>query len=935
MADYKHTINLPATDFPMKADLARREPELLKWWDEQNIYGKLRAAAKGRPTFILPDGPPYANGAIHLGHSINKVLKDIVVKSRTLDGFDAPYIPGWDCHGLPIEHQIEKTRGKEVKALDPRAFRQACRLYAQEQVNVQRTDFIRLGVMGDWQNPYMTMLPQYEAEQLRALAQILRNGHIYKGAKPVHWCLDCRSALAEAEVEYEDKTSPAIDVRFAARDASDVAKRFGVETPVSQVNAVIWTTTPWTLPANQAVALNAEINYALIDTGSEHLVLAVDLADAVLQRAGIEGARTIAVVKGAALEGVQLAHPFYERTVPIILGEHVTIDAGTGAVHTAPGHGQEDFVVGIKYKLLVDNPVGSDGRFVEGTPLFAGEKIFDANKHVIDVLQERSRLLKQTTLKHSYPHCWRHKTPVIFRATAQWFVSMEQAQLRQTALQEIGKVKWMPTWGENRIGNMVADRPDWCISRQRSWGVPIAFFTHKSTGELHPKSAELLDRVADLVAKDGIDAWWDLDPKQLLGNEAEQYEKVTDIMDVWFDSGALNYCLAKIRPEMTVPADLYLEGSDQHRGWFMSSLMTSVAIHNRAPYRAVLTHGFTVDDKGRKMSKSLGNVIAPQKIINSSGADVLRLWIAATDYANEMSLSDEILKRVSESYRRVRNTARYFLGSLSGFDPTKDCVAVNDMVALDRWMVWRGEQLQQEILQAYRDYQFHLIYQKVHNFCSVDMGGFYLDVIKDRMYTLPAASPARRSAQTAMYHIASAMARWLAPILSFTAEEIWKFLPGKREESVFLSTWYSFPRGAEQRPNFDWETILTVRGVVSRELEKLRTSSAIGAPLDAEVDVYCASTTYDAIKQLGNELRFVLITSEAKLHPADKRPQDAVAAEASDANQTWIAARASTHGKCVRCWNKQVDVGEHSAHPELCGRCVTNIEGPGEVRRYA
>jgi len=934
MADYKHTINLPATDFPMKADLARREPELLKWWDDNKIYAKLRAAAKGRPTFILPDGPPYANGPIHLGHAINKVLKDIVVKSRTLDGFDAPYIPGWDCHGLPIEHQIEKTRGKEVKALDPRAFRQACRQYAQEQVDTQRADFIRLGVMGDWQNPYLTMLPQYEAEQLRALAQILRNGHIYKGAKPVHWCLDCRSALAEAEVEYEDKTSPAIDVRFAVADTKDLATRFGTSPIASQANIVIWTTTPWTLPANQAVALNPEMHYALIDTGSEHLVLAVELSNAVLQRAGIENSRTVATVKGSALEGVKLSHPFYERTVPVILGDHVTTDAGTGAVHTAPGHGQEDFAVGLKYKLAVDNPVGSDGRFVEGTLLFAGEKVFDANKHVIEVLQERGRLLKQTSLRHSYPHCWRHKTPVIFRATAQWFISMDQAKLRQTALHEIGKVKWMPSWGESRIGNMVADRPDWCISRQRFWGVPIALFTHKNTGELHPRSAELLERVADLVAKDGIDVWFDLDAKQLLGDEAANYEKVTDIMDVWFDSGALNHCLAKLRPEMTVPADLYLEGSDQHRGWFMSSLMTSVAIHNHAPYRAVLTHGFTVDDKGRKMSKSLGNVIAPQKIVNSSGADVLRLWIAATDYANEMSLSDEILKRVSESYRRVRNTTRFLLGNLAGFDPQKDLVPVQDLVALDRWALWRAQQLQNELLEAYRQYEFHVIYQKVHNFCSVDMGGFFLDVIKDRMYMLQPTNVARRSAQTAMYYIVHAMARWLAPILSFTAEEIWKFLPGEKAESVFLSRWVEFPAGAQERPHIDWEKVLEVRSAVSRELEKLRVAGAIGAPLDAEVAVYCAAALYDIVQQLGDELRFALITSAATLHPADKRPAEAVAAEASDANQIWILARASENAKCGRCWHKRNDIGRHPAHPELCERCITNIDGSGELRHH-
>lgn len=948
--DYKQTLNLPQTDFPMKGDLARREPEMLKWWEENEIYPKLREVARGRPTFILADGPPYANGAIHLGHAINKVLKDIVVKSRTLDGHDAPYVPGWDCHGLPIEHQIEKARGKEVKTLEPRAFRQACREYAMEQVKAQREDFKRLGVMGDWDHPYMTMQPQYEAEQLRAFAQILRNGHVYKGLKPVHWCLDCRSALAEAEVEYEDKNSPAIDVRFSVKDVADLARRLGLKQSPGQsprqslgasASIVIWTTTPWTLPANQAVALGAQIKYSLIEAGSELLVLATELVDSVLSRAGITDSKRLAEVAGAALEGLQLAHPFYERTVPVILGDHVTLDAGTGAVHTAPGHGQEDYVVGLKYKLAIDNPVGSDGRFVTGTPLFEGERVFDANKHVIAVLEERGKLLHQEVLRHSYPHCWRHKTPVIFRATAQWFISMEQEGLRKSALREIGKVKWMPSWGESRIGNMIADRPDWCISRQRVWGVPIALFTHKATGEPHPRSAELLDEVATLVEKDGIDAWSDLDPARLLGAAAADYEKVTDIMDVWFDSGVLHHCLEKSRPEITAPADLYLEGSDQHRGWFHSSLLTSAALHDRAPYRAVLTHGFTIDDKGRKMSKSLGNVIVPQKVVGTLGADVLRLWIAATDYANEMSLSDEILKRVSESYRRVRNTVRFLLSNLAGFDPAADQLAVADLVAIDRWALWRTQQLQEELVAAYRNYQFHQIYQKVHNFCSVDLGGFYLDVLKDRLYTTPADSHARRSAQTAMYWIAEAMVRWLAPILSFTAEEIWRYMPaagtagrGKRGESVFFETWVQLPQGSGTRPAIDWDAILELRSAVARELEKLRNTGAIGAPLDAEIDLYCAPALLQTLDAFGDELRFVFITSGARVHPADQRPREAIAAQEADNNTAWIVVRPTASLKCVRCWHKRADVGTHAQHPELCGRCVTNIEGPGETRKY-
>jgi len=932
--DYKQTINLPQTDFPMKADLARREPELLERWEKGGIYAKIRERARGRKKFVLLDGPPYANGAIHLGHAINKVLKDIVVKSRGFDGFDAPYVPGWDCHGLPIEHQIEKKRGKEIRKLDPRAFRHACREYAMEQVNIQRADFKRLGVLGDWERPYLTMASKYEAEQLRALAQIMRNGHVYKGLKPVHWCLDCRSALAEAEVEYENKTSPAIDVKFEFKDAAELARRFGVAAN-KPASVVIWTTTPWTLPANQAVALGPDIRYALIDVGPELLVLAAELSAAVLARAGITESTRLGEAKGADLEGLLLQHPFYERIVPVILGDHVTLDAGTGAVHTAPGHGQEDYVVGLKYKLPIDSPVASDGRFVEGTPLFAGERVFDANKHVIEVLKERGRLLHHEPLQHSYPHCWRHKTPVIFRATAQWFIGMDQAGLRKSALREIGKVQWTPSWGESRLGNMIAERPDWCISRQRVWGVPIALFTHRATGQPHARSAELLDTVASLIEKEGLDAWDDLDPVQLLGAEAPDYEKVTDIMDVWFDSGAGHHCVASMYPEITAPADLYLEGSDQHRGWFHSSLLTSVALHDRAPYRAVLTHGFTVDEKGRKMSKSLGNGIEPQKIVGTLGADVLRLWIAATDYANEMSLSDDILKRVAESYRRIRNTARFLLGNLAGFDPERDQVPIEDMVAVDRWALKRTLELQDEVIHAYRGYQFHLIYQKVHNFCSVELGGFYLDVLKDRLYTTGAKSAPRRSAQTAMYWIIEAMVRWLAPILSFTAEEIWRYMPGKRDESVFLQTWAELPVGANAALTVDWDSVFAVRSAVSRELEKLRNSGAIGAPLDAEVDLYCTPELQRTLAKFGEELRFAFITSDARVHPASERPENAVPAEEGDQNSTWIVVRASEHGKCVRCWHKRADFGVDANHPELCGRCVINVEGPGEVRRWS
>jgi len=944
--DYKQTINLPQTDFPMKADLPRREPELLKWWEDQDVHGKLRKIARGRPMFVLLDGPPYANGAIHIGHAVNKVLKDVVVKSRTLDGFDSPYVPGWDCHGLPIELQIEKKHGRVGNKLDARAFRAACRAYAQEQIDGQRADFRRLGVMGDWAHPYATMLPGYEAEQLRAFAQILANGHVYKGLKPVYWCLDCRSALAEAEVEYEEKTSPSVDVRFSVADARDLAKRLDIESGTlggRPTSVAIWTTTPWTLPANQAVAVHGEFKYSLLElqtaNGVEYVVVATDLVPAVTQRWQISRFTDLKQVAGVTLEGLKLRHPFYDRVVPVVVAAHVTLDAGTGAVHTAPGHGHEDYAVGVQYKLPLENPVGGDGRFLPNTPLFAGENVWDSQKHIIQVLEENGKLLRHESYRHSFPHCWRHKSPVIFRATPQWFIGMEQAGLRARALEEIGRVTWTPGWGEQRIRGMIENRPDWCISRQRTWGVPIALFVHRETGELHPRSGELLEQVAQRVEHAGIDAWFDLDPAELLGTEATQYEKVGDIMDVWVDSGLAHHALSRLRPDLgSPPADLYLEGSDQHRGWFHSSLLTSVAQHSRAPYKGVLTHGFTVDEKGRKMSKSLGNTVVPQKVIGSLGADVLRLWIAATDYSNEMSVSDEILKRMADSYRRMRNTTRFLLGNLHGFDPARDAVGVAGLVGLDRWAVERAAQLQRDVVEAYRNYQFHLIYQKVHNFCVVDMGGFYLDIIKDRLYTTPAGGAARRSAQTAMMWIAEAMVRWLAPILSFTAEEIWRALPGKRAESVFLSTWAQLPdtsaAGSAARA-IDWPALIDLRGDVARELERLRAQGSIGAPLDAEVDVYCTPAEAERFETLGEELRFLFITSAARVQRVSQAPESAVPAASVASGGVWIRVTPSAATKCVRCWHHREDVGGNAAHPQLCARCVSNVEGPGEERRYA
>ncbi|MDP9007312.1 MAG: isoleucine--tRNA ligase [Pseudomonadota bacterium] len=942
MTDYKSTINLPVTGFPMKADLAKREPEMLAAWERDDIYGKIRKVAKGRPTFILTDGPPYANGALHLGHSLNKILKDIIVKSRTLDGYDAPYVPGWDCHGLPIEMQVEKTHGRVGQKISAKAFRAACREYAIKQVDLQRGEFKRLGVLGDWDHPYLTMAPRFEAEQLRAFSLIIKNGHLYKGFKPVHWCLNCRSALAEAEVEYEDKTSPSVYVRFDVVDHADLARRMGISDEQQRAlfdeptSLAIWTTTPWTLPANRAVAVHPQFIYSLVEfdlgQGRERLLLADELVASVMSALNVTTWVLIAQAKGEALEHLVLQHPFYERQVPVILGDHVTLDAGTGAVHTSPGHGLDDYIVGRRYNLEIDNPVGGDGRFLPSTPLFAGEQVFDANAHVIKVLIENGRLLKDEPYHHSYPHCWRHKTPVIFRATPQWFISMEQAGLRKAALEAISHVDWMPTWGEQRITSMIAARPDWCVSRQRTWGVPIPLFVDKVSGELHPRTHELIAEVAKLVERDGIDAWFDLDPASLLGAEVNQYDKATDVMDVWLDSGVVHHCVSVIRPEITAPSDLYLEGSDQHRGWFHSSLLTSVAMHGRAPYRGVLTHGFTVDENGRKMSKSLGNILAPQKLTSTLGADVIRLWVAATDYANEMSVSEEIFKRIGDSYRRMRNTLRFLLGNLHGFDPKEHAVAFDDLVAIDQWVISKTFNLQNDVVTAYRNYEFHKIYQEIHNFCVVELGGFYLDIIKDRLYTTGANSAPRRSAQTALNHVAQAMVRWLAPILSFTAEEAWSHLPGIPNESVFLNAWHQFPAGAERISSIDWDSLIALKADVARELERLRATGSLGSSLEAEVTVFVPEALAPRFDMMRDELRFLLITGEARIATTASLPETAVKATQEG---VWIEVKPSTNPKCVRCYQLRGEVGSNPNHPDICTRCVLNIEGPGEERYFA
>ncbi|OUD13106.1 isoleucine--tRNA ligase [Thioflexithrix psekupsensis] len=938
MSDYKHTLNLPKTDFPMRGNLPQREPELLQKWHDMSLYALMRDNARGRPAFHLHDGPPYANGDIHLGHVVNKVLKDFIVKSKTLSGWDAPYVPGWDCHGLPIELQVEKKLGKAGHQVDASQFREACRHYAQQQIERQKADFIRLGVFGDWENPYLTMNFHTEANIIRALGRIIDAGHVQKGVKPVYWCTDCGSALAEAEVEYMEKTSSAIDVRFAVLDdAAFFARCHHAPDKCGHgdLSVVIWTTTPWTLPANEAVALHPDLEYVVVQREDdneppERFLVAKDLLLTVQNRYGMQQYHVIADCLGRDLEGVLLQHPFLDRHVPIILGDHVTTEAGTGAVHTAPAHGQEDYLVGLKYELPVNNPVDSQGHFISTTPLFAGESVFSADQKVIEVLKERGRLVHQERITHSYPHCWRHKIPVIFRATPQWFIMMDTKNLRQQAMSALETVEFTPDWGRPRLEGMIANRPDWCISRQRMWGVPIAVFIHKETQALHPDTPALIEKVAQQVEKQGIEAWFSLPVDALLSAEdAACYEKVMDTLDVWFDSGTTHFSVLEQEAHLAVPADLYLEGSDQHRGWFQSSLLTSTAMRQgQAPYKGLLTHGFTVDAQGRKMSKSLGNVIAPQEVTQSLGAEILRLWTAATDYRGEITVSNEILKRITDAYRRLRNTARFLLANLHDFDPETHRVPADQLLALDRWALHQAYVLQKDVIAAYDSYAFHVVYQKVHHFCAMDMGSLYLDIIKDRQYTTAKDSVARRSAQTAMYDIVVALTHWLAPILSFTSEEIWSYLPGKRPASVFLSTWYEGL--VESSQAIDWTAIFGVREVVSRELEQLRKAEAIGSSLDAEVTIYCDGELYQTLMALEDELRFVLITSYATVLPVAEKSANAVQHQGF-----WTAVTASVHPKCERCWHHRADVGQHADHPHLCGRCVENVAAAGETRRFA
>lgn len=938
MTDYKETLNLPKTSFQMRGNLAQQEPKRLKKWQNDNLYEKIQQNSKGRKSFILNDGPPYANGDIHVGHAVNKILKDIILKSKRLNGFHTPYIPGWDCHGLPIEVQMEKKIGKPGVKVEPNKFRQECRKYALSQVEKQKRDFIRLGILGDWENPYLTMDYQFEADLVRTLAQIYKNGHITKGFKPVHWCTDCRSALSEAEVEYKDKTSPSIDVKFPIVEPTKWAKQLGVNALLDNTSVVIWTTTPWTLPANQGVAYHEDVDYVLVKIKNidEMIIIAKDLIQEVTQRSSIEVFEVIKECNGKAFEGLFVSHPFYHKQVPMLPGHHVTTESGTGLVHIASAHGVDDFAIGKKFNLKLENPVGGNGTYIQGTELLEGQFIFKANSHIIDILAEKGNLLHSESLMHSYPHCWRHKTPVIYRATPQWFISMENENLRENTLKEVESVQWIPEISKNRFKSMIENRPDWCISRQRTWNAPITLFVHKETGALHPETENLFEKVALLIEKGGIEAWFEAKDEDIIGDDAKNYTRTTDTLDVWFDSGSINYCVLEKRAEVQFPADLYIEGSDQHRGWFQTSMLTAMARRNQAPYKQVITHGFTVDKDGRKMSKSLGNVIAPQEIVQDLGADILRLWTASVDYQSEMTISKEILRRTSDTYRRIRNTARFLLANLNGFNPESDQIPFEKMVELDRWAIARADEVQKEVIQSFENYNFHQAMQLIHHFCSIDMGSFYLDVIKDRQYTAKTESHARRSAQTAMFHIIHALVRWITPVLSFTADEIWEAIPGQKEDNVFLSLWYenlhSFDQTATMNLQF-WKSLIPLRNDINALIEEKRAEELIGSSLEAEVTVYADAKLYEQLSKIEPELRFAFITSKAELKPLSDAPEYLTLMEKS---QTKINITPTKAPKCERCWHRRDDVGTNPDYPDICTRCVTNITTEsGEIRHYA
>jgi len=949
--DYKTTLNLTDTPFPMRGNLPKREPDWVAQWEEKGVYKAIREASKGRPKFVLHDGPPYANGSIHIGHAVNKILKDIIVKSRNMAGFDAHYVPGWDCHGMPIEIQIEKKYGKSLPVAEVQA---KARAFAYEQIESQRKDFKRLGVLGEWETPYLTMDFKAEANEIRVLGRILEKGYVFRGLKPVNWCFDCGSALAEAEVEYADRTDPAVDVAFPFADKPGVARAFGLDS-VGDGAIVIWTTTPWTIPANQALNIHPEFEYALVKlttpraTG-EFLILAKERVEACLADWGLSG-QVIGTALGQALAGLTFHHPLakvdqgFDRLSPVYLGEYVTLDTGTGVVHSSPAYGVEDFLSCKSHGMTDDeilNPVMGDGRYAQSFPLFGGLSIWKANPEIVKTLEQAGTLIKQLPHQHSYMHCWRHKTPVIYRATNQWFAGMDikpvdgSPTLRQSALQAVNDTQFYPAWGRARLHSMIANRPDWTLSRQRQWGVPMAFFVHKETGTLHPDTPALLEKVAQLVQEKGVEAWQNLDPADILSaQDALDYEKNRDTLDVWFDSGSTHSTViggpnnqdnGSHGAQLAWPADLYLEGSDQHRGWFHSSLLTGCMLYGHAPYKGLLTHGFVVDGQGRKMSKSVGNVVAPQTVSDTLGAEILRLWVASTDYAGELSISDEILKRVVESYRRTRNTLRFLLANLSDFSQATDVIESESLLEIDRYALEMTRQVQAEVLANFAKFEFHPAMARLQTFCSEDLGAFYLDILKDRLYTSAPKSHARRSAQTALLHITQALLKMLAPVLSFTAEEVWDVLgqstlaglSGPAQTTIFSQQYYEIPEVVDASElATKWARLREIRAEVLKELEGLRSAGKIGASLQAEVVLTASGEDLLALKSLADQLKFLLIVSRADVHAGDGSLQ--------------VSVQPSEQKKCARCWHYTDDVGHNEQHPEICGRCVQSLTEAGSV----
>ena len=919
--NYRDTLNLPQTELSMKAGLPKKEPEILDFWNDIGLYKKIRQQNLNNKKFILHDGPPYANGAIHLGHSVNKILKDITIKSKTLQGLDAPYVPGWDCHGLPIELNVEKKHGKRSELVqNKKMFQEACKEYALTQIESQKKDFIRLGVLGEWDNPYKSLDSSFEANAVRALGRIYEAGHIEKGEKPVHWCQDCGSALAEAEVEYQDKTSKSIDVAFKANEQSlkKLNEVFATNI-VDGISFVIWTTTPWTIPSNVAVCINPELDYALIKLDGEHLVIAEAMIELCMERWGTTS-ELVSKTLGKNLVDISLIHPFIERNSELLHGDHVTTEAGTGCVHTAPAHGLDDYFICKKHGIETFKALNSKGFFKEEFEFIAGLPASKADPLVIEKLNEVKALVNCEDFHHSYPHCWRHKSPLIFTSTAQWFISMNKSGLLNEALQSISGVSWEPSWGEQRIEGMLTDRPDWCISRQRNWGVPITLVVHKESGAIHPNQSELFKQFANLIEENGISSWESLDLNEFI-DDGDSYIKITDSLDVWFDSGVTHFAVSEQRFEEGIVADLYLEGSDQHRGWFQSSLLTSIAMNGRAPYKAVLTHGFVVDENGRKQSKSLGNVVSPQKVWDSLGADILRLWVASADFRSEMVASDEILKRVSDQYRRIRNTFRFILGNLNDFDESKK-ILFEDQIELDKWIVLETSKLQEDVLKLYESYSYHNVVQKIHNFCVNELGGIYLDIVKDRLYTCKDSSHARQSCQTSLNYVLNTMVRLTAPILSFTSEEIWQTHPSLKgqNESIFLSKYFESKQEGECIiSSSDWARIFEIKDIVNQSIERLRNENKLKGSLDSNVIISANEEDKSILDKLGSELHFVFISSQASV---------------IDGDTLSIQIDQMSDDKCTRCWHRDSTVGESKDHPEICSRCEENIDQSGESRSF-